>query len=354
MHWRNYEAGYDVAELEPPSRDAPHLRAAGVLRARSGASTSSCRGWRRSCSRHRVNVAQRLDPPRAARPGLAARLGARARRSPSSCTTSSARARTRESRVGVWTRELIDAALAVGGTYYLPYQPHATAEQFHRAYPRARELFALKRRARSRLPLPQRALGQVLRAWLDRSQARAPRSSIRASSIGSSATSDLSRRASIGSCRTSIALYPEDRFHTLIQRRLRSASRRRGHLSLRCSSELPGIKPFLADLRYALPSLAKQKREMVRQTLELLGPRRRFDGYVEIGIDRPLRQRSLREAAATCEGACHFVDDVRAAASRRSTSSSAAASRKHRQLRAAAGLRADRRRRRSPTGASTW
>lgn len=34
--------------------------------------------------------------------------------------------RTRENakhRVAVWTRELIDAVLDVGGTYYLPYQP---------------------------------------------------------------------------------------------------------------------------------------------------------------------------------------------------------------------------------------
>lgn len=48
--------------------------------------------------------------------------------------------------VGVWTRELIEAALASGGTYYLPYQPHARPDQFHRAYPRAKEWFALKKR----------------------------------------------------------------------------------------------------------------------------------------------------------------------------------------------------------------
>jgi hypothetical protein len=48
--------------------------------------------------------------------------------------------------VGIWTRELIDAVLSVGGTYYLPYQLHGTDEQFHRAYPNARELFALKQR----------------------------------------------------------------------------------------------------------------------------------------------------------------------------------------------------------------
>jgi SAM-dependent methyltransferase len=48
-------------------------------------------------------------------------------------------------------------------------------------------------------------------------------------------------------------------------------------------AKLPSIKPFLSELTYALPSLAKQKREMTRQTLELLGPRREFDGYLEIG-----------------------------------------------------------------------
>ncbi|KHK53823.1 FAD-binding protein [Ralstonia sp. A12] len=51
-----------------------------------------------------------------------------------------------QKRVGVWTRALIDAALALGGTYYLPYQLHATPEQFARAYPRALQLLALKAR----------------------------------------------------------------------------------------------------------------------------------------------------------------------------------------------------------------
>jgi FAD/FMN-containing dehydrogenase len=46
--------------------------------------------------------------------------------------------------VGIWTRELIDAALSLGGTYYLPYQLHATHEQFAHAYPNAPRLFALK------------------------------------------------------------------------------------------------------------------------------------------------------------------------------------------------------------------
>jgi hypothetical protein len=43
------------------------------------------------------------------------------------------------------TRNLIDGITAIGGTYYLPYRPHATVEQFARAYPRAPEFAARKR-----------------------------------------------------------------------------------------------------------------------------------------------------------------------------------------------------------------
>ena len=51
-----------------------------------------------------------------------------------------------EATMKALTRDLIDVALACGGRYYLPYRPHATPEQFLRAYPQAPEFFALKRR----------------------------------------------------------------------------------------------------------------------------------------------------------------------------------------------------------------
>ena len=44
------------------------------------------------------------------------------------------------------TERLIEAALACGGTYYLPYRPHATLDQFRRAYPRYREFYDLKQK----------------------------------------------------------------------------------------------------------------------------------------------------------------------------------------------------------------
>ena len=43
------------------------------------------------------------------------------------------------------TRELIDRVLDIGGSYYLPYRPHATVAQFRRAYPRAEEFVRAKR-----------------------------------------------------------------------------------------------------------------------------------------------------------------------------------------------------------------
>ena len=51
-----------------------------------------------------------------------------------------------EQRMQAVTRDLIDAAIAHGGSYYLPYRLHATPAQFHQAYPRARALFTAKRK----------------------------------------------------------------------------------------------------------------------------------------------------------------------------------------------------------------
>jgi FAD/FMN-containing dehydrogenase len=43
------------------------------------------------------------------------------------------------------TQELIAGVNAIGGTYYLPYRPHARQDQLAQAYPRAAEFVAAKR-----------------------------------------------------------------------------------------------------------------------------------------------------------------------------------------------------------------
>ncbi|MBW4524088.1 MAG: FAD-binding oxidoreductase [Phormidium tanganyikae FI6-MK23] len=57
-----------------------------------------------------------------------------------------ARTPAEDAKMQALTQELIEAALAVGGRYYLPYRLHATPEQFDRAYPQGREFFQLKRK----------------------------------------------------------------------------------------------------------------------------------------------------------------------------------------------------------------
>jgi SAM-dependent methyltransferase len=77
-------------------------------------------------------------------------------------------------------------------------------------------------------------------------------------------------------------LYPEDRFHSLIKSSCTQFDTDEA-IYRHVQRQLPGIKPFHADVTYALPSLFKQKDEMARQTLELLDGRKEVAGYIEIG-----------------------------------------------------------------------
>ncbi|HEX8173403.1 MAG TPA: FAD-binding protein [Thermoanaerobaculia bacterium] len=274
VHWRNFEAGYDVAELEPPSRrertyvlqeyfvpvdrfDEFVPKMAEIL------------------GRHRVNVINVSVRHALPDPGS---LLAWAREEVFAFVLYY-KQRVRENartRVGVWTRELIDAALSCGGTYYLPYQAHATPEQFHAAYPRAKELFALKRKYD-----PQFRLRNVL--W-DTYYERAPQPA--AVVAGSEFHSVFGNVASFDAfyqfLQNVYHVYPEDRLQTLI-RQACDACKTDEEVYRYIQERLPEIKPPLADVSYALPALKKQKEEMTRQTLSILGERKKIRGYVEIG-----------------------------------------------------------------------
>ena len=77
-------------------------------------------------------------------------------------------------------------------------------------------------------------------------------------------------------------LYPEDRFHKLIAEVSAEQPNDRDIYRV-VQGRLGEIKPILADVRLALPALARQKTEMARETLELLSMQRKLDGYMEIG-----------------------------------------------------------------------
>ncbi len=141
---RNHEASYDVIELEPTSRkDSTYvLQEYFVPVGRLDAFVPKLREVLRRHRVNAVNVSIRHAEPD---PGS---LLAWAREEVFSFvlyykqdTHPAARA-----HVGEWTRAAIDAVLSVGGSYYLPYQPHATLAQLRKAYPRFDDYVALKRR----------------------------------------------------------------------------------------------------------------------------------------------------------------------------------------------------------------
>jgi FAD/FMN-containing dehydrogenase len=142
--WRNYEASRDTAELEPSSREITTYALEEYFVPVDRFDHFVPR-MRNVLQQHDVNVINVSIRHAKADPGS---LLAWARTEVfafviyyNQGTTESAK-----DEVGDWTRELTDAALDEGGSYYLPYQLHATAQQFLKAYPRSGEYIALKRR----------------------------------------------------------------------------------------------------------------------------------------------------------------------------------------------------------------
>jgi hypothetical protein len=145
VSWRNHEASYDVAELEPASRASSTyvLQEYFVPVDRFDEFVPKLRDVLHR--RHRVNVIN--VSIRHAKPDPGSLLAwARTEVFAFVLYYEQGTDPAAREQVGAWTRELVDAALSVGGSYYLPYQPQATEEQFLRAYPRAPEFFALKAR----------------------------------------------------------------------------------------------------------------------------------------------------------------------------------------------------------------
>lgn len=77
-------------------------------------------------------------------------------------------------------------------------------------------------------------------------------------------------------------LYPQQSFHQLIASEVKPG-RSDQDCYLAIQTQLDTIAPWLKDLRYSLPALNKQKQLLAAQTCELLGERKQFDSYLELG-----------------------------------------------------------------------
>ena len=108
-------------------------------------------------------------------------------------------------------------------------------------------------------------------------------------------------------CKLFFHLYPEDKFHHLIGEVTKTeTSDERIYKTVQ--NRLPGIKPFLSELTYALPALKTQKKEMTRQMLELLPTGVQVNGYVEIGS--PGRYISDLRKHLPISGPVYLINDV--------------------------------------------
>jgi FAD/FMN-containing dehydrogenase len=142
VKWLNHEASQDVAMLEPRTRAISTyvLQEYFVPGERLAVFTRSMAALARTHRANLLNVSIRHSPadtrsllPWAPQEVFSLVLYYKQR------TRDSAQA-----SVARWTRAMIDLALRHGGRYYLPYQLHATRDQFQAAYPEAVELRKLK------------------------------------------------------------------------------------------------------------------------------------------------------------------------------------------------------------------
>jgi FAD/FMN-containing dehydrogenase len=144
IEWRNYEASYDVKELEPVSRRASTYVLQEYFVPVDKLAPFVAK-MAQILNRRRVNTINVSIRHARQDPGT---LLAWARSEVFAFVLYYKQGTGEADRkaVGVWTRELIDAATGFGGAYYLPYQILATESQFRAAYPNADAFFALKKR----------------------------------------------------------------------------------------------------------------------------------------------------------------------------------------------------------------
>jgi FAD/FMN-containing dehydrogenase len=144
VHTRNYEASYDIAELEPKDRDGSTyvLQEYFVPIDRFSEWVPKMKKVFVDNNVNVINVSIRH-----ALPDPGAKLAwAKTESFAFVVYYKQGTDEASKEKVQKWTREMIDQVISVGGAYYLPYQLLATDDQLHKAYPHIDEYFAIKKR----------------------------------------------------------------------------------------------------------------------------------------------------------------------------------------------------------------
>lgn len=272
VHLRNYEASYDVAELEPKSREKNTY----VLEeyfCPVDRFDEFVETMREIFVRHDVNVIN--ISIRHALPDAGSYLAwAREEVFAFVVYYNQKTAIPERDEVAVWTRELIDAVIAVWGRYYLPYQLHGTLSQVKKAYPRWDEYTELKKKYD-----PTGKFSNMLFEKYYFSQQK--EANILPSRFKTVYAAEIWRDKFYVFLQNIFHIAPTQLFHSLIWR-ITTDNPTDEEIYTCIQKELPTIRPLLADIRYGIPALRLQKREMAREARMLLWGRK-IDGYLEIG-----------------------------------------------------------------------
>lgn len=100
-------------------------------------------------------------------------------------------------------------------------------------------------------------------------------------------------------------LYPEEALHKLLHE-VTLQQKNDQQIYLTAQSKVNELSPLLSAFQYKLPALLRQKDEMARQTVELLGEGTTYQGYLEIGSAG--RYLDYLEEKVSIEGKRYYAD----------------------------------------------
>lgn len=144
VEWRNYEASYDVKELEPKSRK----KSTYVLQEYFVPVENFDRFYPLMTAvlkRNKVNVIN-ISIRHANKDPGSMLAWARSEVFAFVLYYKQGTSQMKRDEVKSWTQQLTDAVLSCQGSYYLPYQIYATKAQFMKAYPDFKQFFELKKK----------------------------------------------------------------------------------------------------------------------------------------------------------------------------------------------------------------
>lgn len=100
-------------------------------------------------------------------------------------------------------------------------------------------------------------------------------------------------------------LFPEDELHELIAQTAQNNSSDK-EIYNQVQSKLDDVTPFMSAFTYQLPALFKQKDEMAKQTVTLIGEDTDYNGYLEIGSSG--RYLDYLEEKVNIDGERYYAD----------------------------------------------